>query len=463
MILVRALGIVAALLLAAPIVIGAPAAPAELAVIRVDEGLAYVDVGRKNGVAPGQALEVVTREGSDDAFHLGWIVLESCGETVSLAHVPSELVPYVKQGTLLRLPGAGTPRPPPTVPKPATAPPPTPPPAIATGSAAPPAETPPPVVHASAIAAFRHEPPVLVAPGVPLTLSVFAPAPLAAPTLMYRLAGEHAFAALPFKAQPDSYYTVAIPPARVQAPAIEYYIVVDAPDSPRRLAFATPEEPERIGVEGRFNETTELARYGVRDEMSLTSELVSYASVNGTHDYYYRAEGDYLHRIFGNIYSMRFGAGYLHGVAFDSSLNPTTVGFLYAYSEAEFRAASAPFAFIPRLIFGVNDQGVGGGFEARVRVGDELGMNFEGGVTVLSQLGFETFTTLTLHPLPRTSVALAAYLEDLPIATQLGFRSYADLRYRIARATSVGVRLGVAARSIDTIGPDLGLGVSYGF
>jgi hypothetical protein len=460
MILVRSFAIFAALAFASPIVVGAPAAPAELAVIRVDQGLAYVDVGRKNGVAPGQALEVVTREGSDEAFHLGWIVLESCGETISLAHVPSELAPYVKQGTLLRLPGLAVPPAPPPPPKPAPTPTP---PAIAGGSAAPPAETTKPIVHASAIAGFRHEPPALVAPGVPLTLSVFAPAPLASPTLMYRVAGEHAFAALPFKPQPDSYYTVAIPPDRVQAPGVEYYIVVDTPDSARRLAFGTPEEPDRVEVEGRFNETTELARYGVRDEMSLGSELVSYASVNGTHDYYYRAEGDYLHRIFGNIYSMRFGAGYLHGVAFDSSLTPTTVGFLYAYSEAEFRAASFPIAFIPRLIFGVNDDGVGGGFEARVRVGDELGMNFEGGLTVLSQLGFETFTTLTLHPLARTTVALAAYLEDLPLANALGFRSYADLRYRIARATSVGVRLGVAARSIDTIGPDLGLNVSFGF
>ena len=73
------------------------------------------------------------------------------------------------------------------------------------------------------------------------------------------------------------------------------------------------------------------------------------------------------------------------------------------------------------MIFGVNDSGVGGGFEARVRLGDELGMNFEGGITVLSQLGFETFTMLTLHPLERTTVALAAYLENLPLANELGF------------------------------------------
>jgi len=302
-----------------------------------------------------------------------------------------------------------------------------------------------------------------VPPGVPLTLSVFAPAPLAKPLLMYRLAGERTYVALPFKPQPDSYFIVAIPAGVVQAPGIEYYIVVDTPDASRQLAFATPEEPARVDVEGRFNETAELARYGVRDEVSSTGELVSYSSANGVRDYYYRAEGDYLHRIFGTIYSMRFGAGYLHGVAVDATSMATQVGFLYAYSEAELRSSSIPIAFIPRVIFGVNDSGVGGGFEARVRFGDELGMNFEGGVTVLSQLGFETFTALTLHPLERTTIALAAYLENLPLANELGFRSYADLKYRVARATSLMVRLGVAARSIDTIGPDVGLGVALGF
>jgi hypothetical protein len=81
----------------------------------------------------------------------------------------------------------------------------------------------------------------------------------------------------------------------------------------------------------------------------------------------------------------------------------------------------------------------------------------------LSELGFETFTQLTMHPTHNTSVALAAYLENLPLDNALGFRSYADLRYRFARATSVLVRLGVAARSIDTIGPDIGLGLAQGF
>jgi hypothetical protein len=302
-----------------------------------------------------------------------------------------------------------------------------------------------------------------VPPGVPLALSVYAPSPLAHPTLMYRAVGEHVYAALAFEAKPDSYYIARLPAGAVQAPGVEYYIVVDMPDEPRQLAFATPEEPVRVDVEGRFNETTELARYGVRDEISTDAELVNYSSQGGQRDYYYRTEGDYLHRIFGTVYSMRFGAGYVHGVAVDGETMPTTVGFLYAYSEAEFRSASFPIAFIPRVIFGVDDNGVGGGFEARLRLGDELGMNFEGGVTVLSELGFETFTQLTMHPTHNTSVALAAYLENLPLDNALGFRSYADLRYRFARATSVLVRLGVAARSIDTIGPDIGLGLAQGF
>jgi len=151
------------------------------------------------------------------------------------------------------------------------------------------------------------------------------------------------------------------------------------------------------------------------------------------------------------------------GSAIDSAMVRENVGFLYAHTEAEFRSSDFPIAFIPRLIFGVNKAGVGGGFEGRLRIGDELGMNFEGGVTVLSALGWETFTTLTVHPSPKTKIALAAYLEDLPISTDLGFRSYIDLRYKIAHATWALVRAGVAARSIDTIGPDTGVGLTLGF
>jgi hypothetical protein len=443
----------------------ARASPSEYTAIRVDQGLVYVDVGKRNGVSPGQALEVIAREGTTDALHLGWVVLESCGDSVSMARVPSELAPYIKQGTLLRLPPGSTPTPTPIptptpTPSPIPTPTPTPTPAIATTKPVVRETKPVTVVAATG---FHHEAPSLVPPGVPLALSVYAPAPLAHPMLMYRAIGEHVFAALPFAAKPDSYYVATMPAAAVQAPGMEYYIVVDMPDEPRQLAFATPEQPMRVDVEGRFNETNELARYGVRDEMSTDAELVNYTSQGGQRDYYYRAEGDYLHRIFGTVYSMRFGAGYVHGVAVDGETMPTTVGFLYAYSEAEFRSSSFPIAFIPRVIFGVDDNGVGGGFEARLRLGDELGMNFEGGVTVLSELGFETFTQLTMHPSRSVSVALAAYLENLPLDNALGFRSYADVRYRFARATSVLVRLGVAARSIETIGPDIGLGLSQGF
>ncbi len=429
----------------------ARAAPGDFTAIKIDEGLVYVDIGRKQGVAPGQAMEVVAREGNgDEAFHLGWIVLESCGESVSMARIPAELKPHVKEGTIVRMPGAPTMRVQPAAPPPPPAP--------------PKADEPhvPPTPLPASVPQFRHEAPKLVPPGVPLTLSVYAPEPLANPVLMYRTQGERQYEALPFKPQPDSYFIVQVPEDKVQAPGLQYYIVVDA-DAPRRLAFATPEQPANVEVEGRFNETTELSRYGVRDEIATTSELVSYHSSSGQKDYYYRLEGEYLHRIFKTVYSMRFGAGYLAGQAVDGNMMPANIGFLYAYSEAELRSSVAPIAFIPRVIFGVNDSGVGGGFEGRVRIGDELGMNFESGITVLSRLGFETFTTLAIHPTAKTRVALSAYLENLPFANELGFRSYADLRYRFARATSAMVRLGVAARSIDTIGPDTGVGVTFGF
>jgi hypothetical protein len=430
----------------------ARAAPSEYTAIRVDDGVVYVDVSCKDGASAGQALEVVARDNANEPVHVGWVVLDSCGDAVSIARVPAELRGQIRKGTLFRVP---PPPPPAPVPPPAIAPvPPAPP--------APPAPPPPAPRKTHATALFHHEPPTLVPPGVPLALSVYAPAPLANPSLMYRLAGERIYTVVPFEAKPDAYYVAKVPLAAVQAPGIEYYIVVDSPDAPRELAYATPEQPNKVSVEGRFNETNELARYGVRDEVSTMTELVSYRSPKGS-DYYYRLEGEYLHRIFKAVYSMRFGAGYLNGQTIDDSGMPTNVGFLYAYSESEFRSASFPIAFIPRVIFGVNNSGVGGGVEARLRLGDELGMNFEAGVTVLSYLGFETFTMLAVHPSPRLKLALAAYLENLPLATQLGFRSYVDVRYRFQHATSVIARVGVAARSIDAIGPDAGLGFALGF
>src|ERR1700744_3928813 len=110
----------------------ARASPSEFTAIRVEQGLVYVDVGKRNGVSPGQALEVIAREGSTDAFHLGWVVLESCRESVSMACVAGGIAPHVKQGTLLRLPSTSTPTPTPTPVIPAPPPlPPAPPAAIA--------------------------------------------------------------------------------------------------------------------------------------------------------------------------------------------------------------------------------------------------------------------------------------------------------------------------------------------
>src|SRR4051794_5298868 len=92
------------LLLAFGLLTSARASPAELAIVRVDEGLAYVNIGSRDGVAAGQALEVVERAAPNESFHLGWIVLESVGEGLSMARVPDDLRAHVKQGTVVRLP-----------------------------------------------------------------------------------------------------------------------------------------------------------------------------------------------------------------------------------------------------------------------------------------------------------------------------------------------------------------------
>lgn len=420
-------------------------------IVRVDEDVAYIDMGRKDGLEVGATLEVLAAGPYGQAMIVGSITVDWVGPGTAMGKVPAEIRDRIRAGTMVRIP----PPPAPVVP-------------VATVAAE--VEEPPApraIEQRGPVTRLEHTAPNLVPPGVPLTLTAFAPEPLMRPVLMYRTRGAKEYKALPFTAKPDSYFTARVDADEVQAPGFEYYIVVDEPSAPRSLAIADPEQPSFIGVEGRFNQTEELARYGVADEASTLAELVSYRSRDGVNDYYTRIQGEYLHRIFKGVYSMRFGGGWLRGHSIDRDnsgvLKGREVGFLYAYTEAEFRSASVPFAFLPRMIFGVNDNGVGGGVQARIRVGDELGMNFEAGVTVVSEIGFETFTTLTVNPTRRLTLALSAHLEDLPLADELGFRSHVDARLKIMPRLWGTLRLGVAARSIDTIGPDTGLGFAVGF
>jgi hypothetical protein len=287
---------------------------------------------------------------------------------------------------------------------------------------------------------FRHQPPSSASSGLPLSLSLYAPPPLGNPKLMYRRGDEHRFKSVPFQAQPDGYYIAVVPAEDVVAPQLQYYIVIDAPGLPRHLAVGNPENPVTVGVEGGLNEGQELKRYGYRDEVNVMAESVQYPAEAGKGpDYYYRYEAEYLYRVFGPIYSFRFGTGELKGqsnyasasvqvtnplgqVQTEKVYSPENIGFLYSYLEAEIRSQGlgSPVSFINRVILGTETDGTGAGWQGRIRIGDELGVNFVAGATLISDMGDEGFAEFNIRPSNNTFVTLASHVENLPLNADLG-------------------------------------------
>jgi hypothetical protein len=328
---------------------------------------------------------------------------------------------------------------------------------------------------------YRHQKPSSATSGLALSLTVYAPEPLANPELMYRKSGDHSYKSVPFEAQPDGYYIAIVPAEDVVPPRLQYYIAIDGPEGKRQLASGNPESPLTLVVEGGLNEGLELKRYGFRDEVRAMAETVQYPQREGRGpDYYYRYELEYLYRLFGPVYSFRFGTGHLSGQSNVSTatakvLNaqgqledvklytPKEVGFLYSYLEGELRSAAFPVALINRAILGTDTDGVGGGWQGRLRIGDELGVNFVAGATIVSKLGFEGFGEFNIRPSRNTFVTLASHVENLPLKEELGYRSHLDLRWLLTDNLSLLMRAGAAARDVRNIGYDAGLGAALAF
>src|SRR5579871_611825 len=89
-------------------------------------------------------------------------------------------------------------------------------------------------VHADeALPGYRHQKPSSASSGLPLSLTVYAPAPYSRPQLMFRRDGEHAYRSVSFSAEPDGYYVASIPAEELLPPRLQYYIVIDTPKAAR--------------------------------------------------------------------------------------------------------------------------------------------------------------------------------------------------------------------------------------
>jgi hypothetical protein len=311
---------------------------------------------------------------------------------------------------------------------------------------------------------FTHNPPSSATIYAAVPITVYAPAPMGTPVLYYRVHGKTDYKAVELAEKPNDYYLYEIPKDEVAEPAIEYYITVKLAPNETVLAIGNPESPAAIPVSGfLFNPDLELARHrGNRNTFRVLAEHVIFRDK----DSYEHYEADYLYRIFTSLYSVRMGMGAFRGEGYTSdavSSVSQTLNYYYGYTEIELKPSPSSISLIARFLTGINNEGIGSGFDSRLRFGDELGVNLVVGVWSTARIGTSTTVQLNVPLTARFGFSGNIAVEDLPVEGPTGFRMAVDLKYELAPDLDVTGRIGMAARNTDFIGSNFGFGLARNF
>jgi hypothetical protein len=319
-----------------------------------------------------------------------------------------------------------------------------------------------------AAAGFRHSPPEGAYSGVTLTLDVFSPQPIEGGGAMARKVGDAQFTPFPFNKLEDNYYTVDLPGSFVSAPGIEYYLYVEE-GGRRRIVWASPIAPVRVRVEGGINTGKELERYRFSHALKAFAESYRFPPAGGKQESdVTEYEVEYVHRFFGPVYAVHYGQG-LYETRELTSLSSTALsyeqqpGFFYSFLEVELSPPDSKLTLSLKGMGGALQDQTGGGYEAHLRYGDELGMNVSVGVRGINTLGNAGNLSMRVRPLTWLSLGLGGEMGDMPNGSTMGFREYVDAEFQLQPQVKLLLRGGSAAYNIEQIDGDFGGGLTYEF
>jgi len=120
-------------------------------------------------------------------------------------------------------------------------------------------------------------------------------------------------------------------------------------------------------------------------------------------------------------------------------------------------------AFINKILLGIHNEGVGAGYESRVRIGRELGTNLLLGLLAAQRVGTQGLIQLQVPVTDRFTTGGAVSVENFPVSGEAGFRLWLDMSYSLQEAYAIGLRIGFAARDIHRTGVNVGGGMTFNF
>jgi hypothetical protein len=303
-----------------------------------------------------------------------------------------------------------------------------------------------------------------------VAVAVDPDAPVRSVLLYVRPVGGGAFERVPMTRDPSGHARADVPPEVVQPPEFQYFVVAVDRDGRAMPVLGSAEAPVHVEVEA----LDVVAPEGKRSRVRFSTEVVSFDGTSGR-DYMVVSEGDFLYRtLYGALYGVRVGYGHLRGSGaplsvLDAGGDPDIAAFTYGFFEIELRLHHM-FAVMARTTVGLgqlerdelDQSGLRGGFQLRVRIGPERGTNLVLAGESIPEIGQRAFIGLSWEAVDNWPMAAEVHVTDQPVASQdLGVRGVLEAGRRFGDVATLSARLSFQGRRIDHSGFGAGLAATF--
>jgi len=330
----------------------------------------------------------------------------------------------------------------------------------------------------------NFEPPREARSHTPLRIAVeLSNAPVAA-VIHSRNSGEVAYHTAPMRRVGEGYFSATIEAERLSSPRLEYFIEGVASDGRSMFVLGTAMEPQAVNVEDVPKPKPALR---VPATVTVSTDYADWNNLKGN-DVVWQTEGSVGMRFQDlGVRAARMGFGVYRGVGGSlaeldqEKLSGRRVGLTYGYLEGEF-GLSHFTSIIGRLVIGLEDDGVNGGAQALLRIGNDRETNLTIGGEALGGIGLRGITELQLATFPRVPILFRTEVTNQPAGAALartstplapgavgvaqdegevGARAIAQVGYRFLPDLVIAARGSYQGRTINHAGPGFGGAVTY--
>jgi len=313
--------------------------------------------------------------------------------------------------------------------------------------------------------------------GAPLRVAIELNDVATGAVLHVRHAGEPAYASLPMRSAGPGYFAAVVPKEKIVAPRLEYFIEASSGKGAPVAVEGSSESPRTVEVYEAPG-SKKASR-----PMGSVEVLTDYADYNRFlgNDWVWQTEGNFGAR-YGDtgIRAVRSGFGVYRGVGGTVheldvlGLAPRKVGLTYGYLETEVGLLPA-FSVMARLAVGLRDEGVSGGGQVLLRIGNDLGTNLLLGGELLGGVGLRSITQLEWKSFERFPILLRIEVTNQPAGFSppkteegtssgdgdVGGRGIVQVGFKVTPELVIAARGSFQGRTIQHAGPGFGGAVGY--